>query len=103
MSTKPFYRPPGESQDRASRVVAGSLGWSYEVLWDVDTGDSKPVADGGPTADDIVARVLTRARGGSIVRLHLGGEQTFAALPRIVAGLRSLGLRPVTLGQLLGG
>jgi peptidoglycan/xylan/chitin deacetylase (PgdA/CDA1 family) len=101
-STKPFYRPPYGTQDLASRKVAGQLGWVYTVLWDVDTVDWKPTSDGGPTADDIVARVLSRARGGSIVLMHLGGYETYAALPRIVAGLRSLGLQPVTLSQLLG-
>jgi peptidoglycan-N-acetylglucosamine deacetylase len=101
-STKPFYRPPYGSQDLASRQVVGRLGWSYTILWDVDTIDWKPESDGGPTADDIVAKVLSRARGGSIVLMHLGGYETFAALPRIIAGLRSLGLQPVTLTQLLG-
>lgn len=101
-STKPFYRPPYGTQDLASRKVAGQLGWAFTILWDVDTVDWKPISDGGPTADDIVARVLSRARGGSIVLMHLGGYETYAALPRIVAGLRSLGLQPVTLSRLLG-
>ena len=101
-STKPLYRPPYGTQDLASRKVAGQLGWAYTILWDVDTVDWKPISDGGPTADDIVARVLSRARGGSIVLMHLGGYETYAALPRIVAGLSALGLRPVTLDRLLG-
>jgi peptidoglycan/xylan/chitin deacetylase (PgdA/CDA1 family) len=101
-STRPFYRPPYGIQDLASRKVAGQLGWAFTILWDVDTIDWKPISDGGPTADDIVARVLSRARGGSIVLMHLGGYETYAALPRIVAGLRSLGLQPVTLSRLLG-
>jgi peptidoglycan/xylan/chitin deacetylase (PgdA/CDA1 family) len=101
-STRPFYRPPYGSQDLASRRVAGGLGWSYTVLWDVDTIDWKPTSDGGPTADDIAAKVLSRVRGGSIVLMHLGGYETYAALPRIVAGLHSLGLVPVTLDRLLG-
>jgi peptidoglycan/xylan/chitin deacetylase (PgdA/CDA1 family) len=101
-STRPFYRPPYGSQDLVSRRVAGGLGWSYTVLWDVDTIDWKPTSDGGPTADDIAAKVLSRVRGGSIVLMHLGGYETYAALPRIVAGLHSLGLVPVTLDRLLG-
>lgn len=101
-STKPFYRPPSGTQDAATRRIAGSLGWAYTVLWDVDTVDWMPISEGGPTADDLVARVLSRARGGSIVLLHLGGYETLAALPRIVAGLRAAGLHPVTLERLLG-
>ena len=71
-------------------------------MWDVDTIDWKPTSDGGPTADDIVAKVLSRADGGSIVLMHLGGEHTLDALPRVIEGLRAKGLEPVTLPQLLG-
>ena len=101
-STRPFFRPPYGTQDLATRQTAGELGWAYTVLWDVDTIDWKPMSDGGPTADDIVARVLSRAKGGSIVLMHLGGYETLAALPRIVDGLRARGLEPVTLDQLFG-
>jgi len=102
-SSKPFFRPPDGSHDLEVRAVAGSLGWFWTVMWDVDTVDWKPVEDGGPTADDIVARVLSRAQGGSIVLLHLGGHHTLEALPRIVEGLRDRGLEPVTLPTMLGG
>jgi peptidoglycan/xylan/chitin deacetylase (PgdA/CDA1 family) len=101
-STKPFFRPPFGGQDRETRDVAGRLGWAFTVLWDVDTLDWQPVADGGPTVDDLVARVLARAQGGSIVLMHLGGFNTLEALPRMVDGLRSRGLEPVTLDRLLG-
>lgn len=101
-STRPFFRPPYGSHDADVRAVVGDLGWAYTVMWDVDTIDWKAVADGGPTADDIVARVLSRSRAGSIVLMHLGGYHTFEALPRIVAGLRDRGLDPVTLDRLLG-
>ncbi len=47
--------------------------------------------------------MLTNAKGGSIVLMHLGGYETYAALPRIVDGLRSRGFNLVNLDQLLGG
>ncbi len=72
-------------------------------MWDVDTIDWKRVEDGGPTADEIVARVVSRARGGSIVLMHLGGYHTLEALPEVVQGLRDRGLEPVTLETMLGG
>jgi peptidoglycan/xylan/chitin deacetylase (PgdA/CDA1 family) len=72
------------------------------VMWDVDTLDSKPSGEGGPTAGDIVAKVLSRAQGGSIVLLHVGGTHTAEALPGIVDGLRGRGLEPVTVADLLG-
>ena len=55
----------------------------------------------GPTADQIVTKVLSRAQGGSIVLMHLGGYKTFEALPRVVAGLRDAGFELVTLDELL--
>jgi peptidoglycan/xylan/chitin deacetylase (PgdA/CDA1 family) len=101
-STKPFMRPPNGAQDLETRQVAGRLGFAYTIMWDVDTIDWKPESEGGPTADDMVARVLARAQGGSIVLMHLGGYNTLAALPRIVDGLRERGLEPVTLARMFG-
>jgi peptidoglycan/xylan/chitin deacetylase (PgdA/CDA1 family) len=71
-------------------------------MWDVDTIDWKPISDGGPTAVQIVEKVLGRAQGGSIVLMHLGGYETLDALPGIVAGLRGQGYSLVTLGTLIG-
>ena len=34
--------------------------------------------------------------------MHLGGYNTFDALPAILSGLRDKGLEPVTLGEMLG-
>ena len=95
-------RPPYGAQDLETRQVAGRLGYPYTVMWDVDAIDWKAESDGGPTTDDVVARVLARAQGGSIVLLHLGGYHTLEALPRIVAGLQAKGLTPVTLGEMFG-
>ncbi len=81
----------------------GAAGWSRLVLWDVDTIDWRSTADGGPTADDIVTKVVSKAQGGSIVLMHLGGWHTLEALPGLMAGLGTLGLTPVTLDELLRG
>ena len=56
----------------------------------------------GPTAAQIVAKVLGQSQNGSIVLNHLGGYHTFAALPRVVAGLRAAGYELVTLDELIG-
>ena len=56
----------------------------------------------GPTAGEIVAKVLGNAEGGSIVLMHLGGYETFEALPRIVDGLEAAGYDLVTLDELVG-
>jgi peptidoglycan/xylan/chitin deacetylase (PgdA/CDA1 family) len=102
VSTKPWFRPPYGAQNLAVRGAVGAAGWAKTVMWDVDTIDWKPESDGGPTTDDIVAKVVSRAQGGSIVLMHVGGYNTLEALPRIVAGLAQRGLRPVTLTEMLG-
>jgi peptidoglycan/xylan/chitin deacetylase (PgdA/CDA1 family) len=101
-TTKPFFRPPLGAQDGAVRLAVGKAGWVYTIMWDVDTLDWKPTSNGGPTTDDIVAKVLSRAQGGSIILMHLGGLHTVEALPQIIAGLSARGLEPVKLSELLG-
>jgi peptidoglycan/xylan/chitin deacetylase (PgdA/CDA1 family) len=99
---RPLFRPPSGYQDAEVLAVAGRLGYRYTVLWDVDPIDWKTVPNGGPTAAQIVAKVAGSSRGGSIVLLHLSGTQTLAALPGVVDGLAARGLRPVTVGAMLG-
>ncbi len=101
VSTAPWFRPPYGAWTSAVREAVGAAGWSSLVMWDVDTIDWKSTADGGPTADDIVTRVIAKAQGGSIVLMHLGGWHTLEALPDLLAGLQSRGLTPVTLGEML--
>jgi peptidoglycan/xylan/chitin deacetylase (PgdA/CDA1 family) len=102
-TTRPWFRPPYGAWTAAVREGVGAAGWGYTVMWDVDTLDWRPTSEGGPTATDIIAKVLSRAEGGSIVLMHLGGWNTLEALPGILAGLRERGLEPVTLSELVGG
>ena len=100
-TTRPFFRPPFGAVNNAVRAAVGRAGWGYTVMWDIDTIDWKPTSDGGPTAADIVTKVISRAEGGSIVLMHLGGWHTLEALPGILSGLEGKGLRPVTLTEML--
>lgn len=100
-TTRPWFRPPFGAWDEDVRKAVGAAGWAYLVMWDVDTIDWRPTVDGGPTARDIEAKVLSRVEGGSIVLMHLGGWHTLEALPAIIDGLRARGLEPVTLTELL--
>ena len=75
---------------------ARKAGYQTCVSYDVDSVD---YTDPGP--DAIVSTVLGQSRPGSIVSLHLGHSGTVTALPAIVRGLTSRGLRPVTLTELL--
>jgi peptidoglycan/xylan/chitin deacetylase (PgdA/CDA1 family) len=102
-STRPWFRPPFGGWNDAVRTGVGAAGWKYAVMWDVDMIDWRPESDGGPTAADMKAKLLTGGRGGSIVLMHLGGYNTLAALPGILAATQSLDLQPVTLTEMLGG
>jgi peptidoglycan/xylan/chitin deacetylase (PgdA/CDA1 family) len=92
-----WFRP---SQTRYSTPLiereARRAGYKTCVSYDVDSLD---YTDPGP--DAVVSTVLGSARPGSIVSLHLGHSGTVTALPAIVRGLASRGLRPVTLTDLL--
>jgi peptidoglycan/xylan/chitin deacetylase (PgdA/CDA1 family) len=69
------------------------------VLWSVDPGDWRR-----PGVRAIVRSVLSAARPGAIVELHDGGgdrQETVAALPAIVSGLRRRHYRTVTVSRLL--
>jgi peptidoglycan/xylan/chitin deacetylase (PgdA/CDA1 family) len=99
---RPFFRPPYGGVSPAVLVAVGEAGYARTVTWEIDTIDWRPIADDppGPTADEIVTKVVTRARNGSIVLMHLGGYETYAALPRLVDGLRDRGFDLVTLEEL---
>jgi peptidoglycan/xylan/chitin deacetylase (PgdA/CDA1 family) len=99
---RPFFRPPNGGYDADVLAAVGAAGYRLTVTWDVDTIDWRPVKNDppGPTADQIVAKVLSRAQGGSIVLMHLGGYHTLEGLPRVVDGLRSAGYELVTLDEM---
>jgi len=97
----PYWRPPYGVVDQAVRDAAASVGYSKTFLWDIDTIDWKPIADGGPTARQIADKVETTAVDGSIVLMHLGGYETLAALTVMVPGLRDRGFVLTSLSDLL--
>ena len=90
-----LFRPPGGSY--SSEVVeAAKAQGERTILWSVDPRDWHR----GSTARGIVRSVLAAVRPGSIVLLHDGGgdrSATVAALPKIIEGIRSRGLKLVSL------
>jgi peptidoglycan/xylan/chitin deacetylase (PgdA/CDA1 family) len=100
---KPFFRPPNGGVDGDVLAAVGAAGYRYTVTWDIDTIDWRPIDNDppGPTADQIVTKVVGSAQGGSVVLMHLGGYETLAALPRVVDGLTSRGFDLVNLDELL--
>jgi peptidoglycan/xylan/chitin deacetylase (PgdA/CDA1 family) len=101
MKGVPYWRPPYGAYNTSVRAAAAAIGYTKTIMWTIDTIDWKPTADGGPTAGSIVVKVLDNAAKGSIVLMHLGGYNTFDALPATVARLRAAGLQPSTISALL--
>jgi peptidoglycan/xylan/chitin deacetylase (PgdA/CDA1 family) len=97
----PYWRPPYGSVNQAVKDAAASVGYTKTFLWDIDTIDWKPIADGGPTAQQIATKVIGNARDGSNVLMHLGGYETLAALRIMIPGLRDRGFLLTSLSDLL--
>jgi len=92
----PFaFRPPGGSFDAHEVAVASSLGMRI-VYWSVDPEDWRNDAK----ANEIVDNVLSHVHPGYIVIMHDGGgyqDATVKALPKIIRGIRAMGLGFATL------
>jgi peptidoglycan/xylan/chitin deacetylase (PgdA/CDA1 family) len=98
---QPYWRPPYGSLSDGVLAAAASAGYTKTFLWDIDTIDWKPIADGGPSAEQIASKVVTNAVSGSNVLFHLGGYETLDALKLIVPGLRDRGMTLTSLSDLL--
>ena len=97
----PYWRPPYGVVNQAVRDAAASVGYTKTFMWDIDTIDWKPIADGGPTAQQIATKVISNAKDGSIVLMHLGGYETLDALTIMIPGLRDRGFLLTSLSDLL--
>jgi len=102
LDPRPIFRPPYGGYDARVLAAVGAVGYARTILWDVDSIDWRPEADGGPTTAQIVAKVRDNVRGGSIILFHLGGYNTLAALPGVLDVLAAAGLRPATMAELIG-
>jgi peptidoglycan/xylan/chitin deacetylase (PgdA/CDA1 family) len=98
---RPYWRPPYGSTNQAVLDAAASVGYTKTFMWDIDTIDWKPIADGGPSAEQIAARVVNGVVNGSNVLFHLGGYETLDALYLIVPALRDRGFTLTSLSDLL--
>lgn len=91
---KIFRAPYGEYNDRLITVCQSMN--IKPVQWDVDTQDWK-----NANAIEISGRVLQKAANGSIVLMHNDGKYTAAALPLMIAALKSKGFKFVTVSELI--
>jgi peptidoglycan/xylan/chitin deacetylase (PgdA/CDA1 family) len=93
-----LFRPPYGSRTKALDREISSQGMA-EILWDVDSTDSRVT----PPADfhEISARVRRNTRPGSIVLMHENRGQTIRAMRAILPGLKRRHLQLVTVPELL--
>jgi peptidoglycan/xylan/chitin deacetylase (PgdA/CDA1 family) len=99
----PYWRPPYGSYNSTVLATASSVGYTKTMLWDIDTIDWKPMNQGGPSAQQIAAKVVANAVNGSIVLDHLGGYETLDALHIMVPALRQRGFTLTSISDLFDG
>ena len=90
-----LFRAPGGSYDGDVIRTARAAGMEL-VQWSVDPHDYRDSAKPAK----IAATVLSQVRPGSIVLMHDGGgdqSATIRALPRIIRGIRRMGLELVAI------
>jgi peptidoglycan-N-acetylglucosamine deacetylase len=93
-----LFRPPYGSFNQTTFGLLKS-NQLLMVLWSTDTDDFRQ-----PGVETIVHNALEGARPGAIILMHDAGgtrDQTIAALPEIIKGIRAKGLRLVTVPELL--
>lgn len=89
------FRPPyGDYNDNLIET-ASELGL-FTIQWDVDSLDWKDLS-----ADEIVKRVVSRVKKGSIVLFHNQGLHTAEALPRVINTLKEKGFEFCTVSELI--
>lgn len=95
---RPFFRPPYGAYDGGTIAAAGAAGYTHVIMWSGTVADSSL-----RTIPYILHAIRYWARPGAIILMHGNYPPTSIALPRILALLRRMRLRPVTIAELLGG
>ena len=99
-TTKPFWRPPFGARNNHVLNLAVSQGYR-SIYWTLDSLDSV----GQPKTPDFIFDRVTNTPGveldGAIILQHFGSEASAEALPRILDRLEEMGLKVVTISELL--
>lgn len=97
-STRPFFRPPFGDYDSAALALVARLGYSWVVMWTVDSLGWERISTGA-----IVRRCADLVSPGAIVLMHVGSQSNDAfALPSLIAEWKHRGYRFVTIPHMLG-
>lgn len=89
------FRPPYGDYNNLLIDTAKELGL-YTIQWDVDSLDWKNLS-----TNEIVKRVTSGVKNGSIVLFHNQGLHTAEALPTIISILKDKGYTFMPIGQLI--
>ena len=93
-----FFRPSGTQYSTALiRKTAQKYGYKNCISYDVDSHDYQ---DPGKAA--VISNIDKGIKGGSIISLHFGHQNTVDALPNVIENIKAKGFNPVTLTELLG-
>ncbi len=84
-TTRPYFRPPYGDFDESVNVDIGALGYTYNVMWAVDSRGWT-----GIPAAQIAQRCIDLAEPGAIYVFHVGlASEDGPALQSIIDGLRA--------------
>jgi peptidoglycan/xylan/chitin deacetylase (PgdA/CDA1 family) len=90
-----LFRPPYGASN--SILLHTAVAFSQQTVnWNVDPKDWS-----GVKPEEIVKRVISNTKDGSIILLHEGRQNTLQALPYIIQGLKEMGYELVTVSELL--
>lgn len=90
-----FFRPPfGDYNNTLLEVVEEKN--MIGVQWTVDSLDWK-----GLSATEILSRVTSSVKNGSIILFHNNSDNILEALPLVIANLKNQGYKMVTLSDLV--
>ncbi len=93
--TVSLFRPPFGDYDDKLLSVAKSLSL-FTIQWDVDSLDWKDIS-----SSQIVERVVSKTKSGSIILCHNNGKNTAASLDSIIKQLKAKGYEFVTVDELI--
>lgn len=90
-----LFRPPYGDYNNCVVESTNELNM-HCIQWDVDSLDWK-----NPSADDMVKRIKTKIKPGSIILMHNGAKNTPEALPKIIDTIKSEGYEIVPISQII--
>jgi peptidoglycan/xylan/chitin deacetylase (PgdA/CDA1 family) len=100
VSTKPYWRPPFGARNNHVLNLAAAQGYR-SIYWTLDSLDSV----GQPKTPDFIFNRVTNTPGvdldGAIVLQHFGSDASADALPRELTRFEEMGLKVVTISELL--